>query len=261
MSLRFPAPSRRDFAAASLGVTVGLGFPRRTVARPAESPKQVILVALCGGLSHLDTLDLKPDAPAEIRGEFKPVSTAVPGLSICEHLPHLAKRMKDWALVRSLSHNENGHLPGVHRLLTGTTMPNKRGTDLDNVLSRRDWPCYAAGLNALRPRTDGIPNGVTLPHALIEGPLTWPGQHGGFLGPAHDPLLVTQDPNAPSFRMDAFSLPVGNDPARMAQRRIPPRPPRSRTGRRPELRRSSETGVRVARDGIGVQGVRNVAGA
>jgi len=86
-------------------------------------------------------------------------------------------------------------------------MPNQRGTDLDNVLSRRDWPCYAAGLNHLRPRTDGIPNGVTLPHSLIEGPLTWPGQHAGFLGAGHDPMLVTQDPNSPTFRMDMFALP------------------------------------------------------
>ncbi|HEV3449471.1 MAG TPA: DUF1501 domain-containing protein [Gemmataceae bacterium] len=98
-------------------------------------------------------------------------------------------------------------------------MPNQRNTDLDNVLSRRDWPCYAAGLNDVRPRHDGIPSGVTLPHSLIEGPLTWPGQHAGFLGPAHDPLLVTQDPNSPSFQMDAFRLPAGADGIRMEQRR------------------------------------------
>jgi len=87
------------------------------------------------------------------------------------------------------------------------------------VLSRRDWPSFAAGLNYLRPRHDGVPSGVTLPHALIEGPLTWPGQHAGFFGAAHDPLLVTQDPNAPTFRMDTFSLPAGTDRARMEQRR------------------------------------------
>lgn len=98
-------------------------------------------------------------------------------------------------------------------------MPNQRNTDLDNVLSRRDWPCYAAGLNFVRPRHDGVPSGVTLPHSLIEGPLTWPGQHAGLLGPGHDPLLVTQDPNSPDFRMEAFHLPPDNDPARMARRR------------------------------------------
>jgi hypothetical protein len=98
-------------------------------------------------------------------------------------------------------------------------MPNQRGSDLDNVLSRRDWPCYAAGLSYVRPRHDDVPSGVTLPHALIEGPLTWPGQHAGFLGAAHDPLLVTQDPNSPAFRMDTFRLAEGTDPARLDQRR------------------------------------------
>jgi hypothetical protein len=179
----------------------------------------VILVNLTGGMSHIDCLDMKPEAPAEIRGDFKPMETSVSGIQICEHLPMLAQRMKRFALVRSMAHRENGHLPGTHRLLTGATMPNQRGTDLDNVLSRRDWPCYGAGLNYLHPRHDGIPNGVTLPHSLIEGPLTWPGQHAGFLGPNHDPMLVTQDPNSPTFRMDAFALATGSDPSRVEARR------------------------------------------
>ena len=217
--------ARRDFLQVGAGAAVGLAIPRPGLARtPTNSTreskaKSVILVNLTGGLSHIDSLDMKPDAPAEIRGEFKPVATAVPGIQVCEHLPQLATRMRHWALVRSFSHGENGHLPGTHRLLTGATMPNQRQTDLDNVLSRRDWPCYAAGLNQLRPRRDGIPNGVTLPHALIEGPLTWPGQHAGFLGPSHDPMLVTQDPNSPTFRMDAFALPPDTDPARAELRR------------------------------------------
>ncbi|QJW94086.1 DUF1501 domain-containing protein [Frigoriglobus tundricola] len=216
---------RRDFLKVGAGTAVGLAIPRPGTARtptaggPEGKAKSVILVNLTGGPSHIDSLDMKPDAPAEVRGEFRPIATAVPGVRICEHLPQLSVRMKRWALVRSLSHGENGHLPGTHRLLTGATMPNQRGTDLDNVLSRRDWPCYGAALNALRPRRDGIPNGVTLPHALIEGPLTWPGQHGGFLGPGHDPMLVTQDPNSATFRMDDFSLPSGTDPARVEQRR------------------------------------------
>ena len=220
-----PPLSRRQFVTVGCGAAIGLGIPTATQPARADTktgerpPRSVILVNLTGGLSHIDALDMKPDAPAEIRGEFKPASTSVPGIQICEHLPRLGERMRHWALVRSLSHGENGHLPGTHRLLTGATMPNQRGTDLDNVLSRRDWPCYAAGLNHLRPRHDGIPNGVTLPHSLIEGPLTWPGQHAGFLGAHHDPMLVTQDPNSPTFRMDMFALPEGTDPKRVEQRR------------------------------------------
>ena len=216
--------ARRDFLRLNAGAAIGLAVPFRYAAPAAETratnkAKSVILVNLTGGLSHLDSIDMKPDAPAEIRGEFKPASTAIPGIQICEHLPKLAARMKHWALVRSLSHGENGHLPGTHRLLTGMTMPNQRGSDLDNVLSRRDWPCYAAALNHLRPRHDGVPNGVTLPHALIEGSLTWPGQHAGILGPNNDPMFVTQDPNSPNFRMDAFALPEGLDANRIDGRR------------------------------------------
>lgn len=216
---------RRDILRIGVSSAVGVGFPlsqlgaaERTTS-PRAPQRSVILVNLTGGLSHIDSLDMKPDAPAEIRGEFKPINTALAGVQVCEHLPILAANLKKWALVRSFSHGENGHLPGTHRLLTGSTMPNQRNTDLDNVLSRRDWPCYAAGLNFLRPRHDGIPSGVTLPHALIEGPLTWPGQHAGILGPTHDPMLVTQDPNNPNFRMDAFALPTGIDAERVTQRR------------------------------------------
>ena len=220
----FPSANRRAFLQVGASTALGLGWPELLACRAAAEdarprPKSVILVLLTGGASHIDTLDMKPEAPAEIRGEFKPMQTAVSGIQVCEHLPQLAARMREWALVRSLSHGENGHLPGTHRLLTGATMPNQRGSDLDNVLSRRDWPCYAAGLNYLRPRSDGVPNGVTVPHALIEGPLTWPGQHAGFLGPSHDPMLVTQDPNSPNFQMGAYNLPSGIDVERMDRRR------------------------------------------
>lgn len=219
--------TRRDLfsTVAAAGIGISVPFSRKVVAAEANlkasdsKAKSVILVNLTGGLSHIDSLDMKPDAPAEIRGEFQSAATAVTGIRICEHLPKLGARMRHWALVRSMSHGENGHLPGTHRLLTGSPMPNQRITDLDNILSRRDWPCYAAGLNYLQPRRDGVPNGVTLPHSLIEGPLTWPGQHGGFLGAAHDPMLVTQDPNSPSFRMDAFTLPDGTDPYRVTSRK------------------------------------------
>jgi hypothetical protein len=212
---------RRAFLQIGASSALGLSMvPSKVKSAPnSEKPKSVILVLLSGGLSHIDSLDPKPDAPAEIRGEFGTIKTTLPGIHFCEHLPLLANRMRHWALVRSMSHGENGHLPGVHRILTGATMPFQRNSDLDNVLSRRDWPCYAAGLNYLKPRNDGIPNGVTLPRSLIEGPLTWPGQHAGFLGQSHDPLLVMQDPSSPQFQMDQFALPADSDYRRMEERR------------------------------------------
>jgi hypothetical protein len=184
--------------------------------RQAGKAKSVVIVFLTGGPSHIDTFDLKPEAPAEIRGEFKSIATKIPGVTFCEHLPRFAARADKLAVVRSLSHPESNHLLATHRLLTGAAIP---GGKFDQVASRNDWPDYAAGLDALRPRHDGIPTGVNLPTFLVEGPLTWPGQHAGFLGPRHDPWQVRQDPNLPNFHVDALGLAAGLGAERLNQRR------------------------------------------
>src|SRR5262245_31828194 len=159
---------------------------------------------------------MKPDAPGEIRGDFKPIPTKTPGLQICEHLPLLASRSDKWSLVRSLAHQENNHLLASHQVLTGTAIP---GGKFDQIASRSDWPCYASALDYFQPRNDGVPTGVTLPNHLVEGPLVWPGQHAGFLGPAHDPWQINHDPNRPDFRVDALRLPVGFEVERLRDRR------------------------------------------
>jgi hypothetical protein len=100
-------------------------------------------------------------------------------------------------------------------VLTGAQQP---GAFFDKVASRDDWPCYAAGCDYLRPRNDGIPNGVNLPTFLLEGPLTWPGQHAGFLGPKHDPWQITGDPNHPDFRVDNLTLAAGINVDRLHDR-------------------------------------------
>ena len=158
----------------------------------------MILVFATGGMSHLDTFDLKPDAPEGIRGEFRPIATNVPGLSVGEHLtPPGASRMDRLAVVRTMSTlTRPNHLNATHRLLTGHGQP---GAFFDKIASRDDYPCYASGLDYVRPRSDGVPSGVTLPTHLMEGPLTWPGQHAGFLGPKHDPWHIKQDPSKPGL--------------------------------------------------------------
>lgn len=168
--------------------------------------KSVILIFLTGAPSHIDTFDMKPDAPPEIRGDFQSIATNVAGLQVCEHLPQLARRADKYAIVRSLAHRENNHLVATHHMLTGHPQP---GAFFDKVASRDDWPAYSSALNYLRPRSDGIPSGVNLPTFLVEGPLTWPGQHGGFLGPRHDPWQISRDPNAPDFRVDNLRLAPG----------------------------------------------------
>ncbi len=189
---------------------------RQTQGPTTRKPRSVILVFLTGAPSHLDLFDLKPEAPPEVRGEFKPIATNVPGIQIGEHLPRLAARADRYAIVRSLAHRDNNHLVATHHLLTGHPQP---GAFFDKVASRDDWPSYASALEYLRPRQDGVPSGVNLPTFLMQGPLTWPGQHAGFLGPRHDPWQITQDPNAAEFRVDNLSLAPGMEVDRLGDRR------------------------------------------
>jgi hypothetical protein len=179
----------------------------------------VIVILLSGGLGQHDSFDMKPEAPEGMRGEFKPVATAVPGIRMCEHLPGLAARAGKLAIVRSMSHPEGNHLVAVHHVLTGHASNPRGANDLDRVASRDDFPCYAAVLDHVRRRTDGVPSGVALPTRLVEGPLTWPGQDAGFLGPRHDPWQLRLDPNRPEARDDTLALPPGLDPGRLHRRR------------------------------------------
>jgi hypothetical protein len=207
-----------------LGVSLPSLLAQRAVAATTKpeggaaprKPKSIIIVFLTGAASHIDTFDMKPEAPPEVRGEFKPIRTSVPGLLVCEHLPRLAARASKYAIVRSLAHRENNHLVATHHVLTGYPQP---GAFFDKVASRDDWPCYSSALRYLRPRHDGIPTGVNLPMFLVEGPLTWPGQHAGFLGPKHDPWQITKDPNAADFRVESVRLAQGLEIDRLRDRR------------------------------------------
>ena len=182
--------------------------------------KSVLIVMLSGGPSQLDMLDPKPDAPAEVRGEFTTIPTTIPGVAVCEHLPRFAAQTDRWCIVRSMAHREHNHLLATHVALTGRPTPVPRGgSDLDRVETRNDFPNYAAALGYVRPRTDGIPSGVSLPNYMIEGPLTWPGQHAGFLGAKFDPWQIQGDPNDKNFRASALAMPTDMDLPRLQNRR------------------------------------------
>ena len=203
--------NRRELLQVGYSGLMGLGlsqFLSAAEAPMANRPKSVIVVFLTGAASHIDTFDPKPEAPVEIRGEFKPIATKVPGIQFSEHLPLLAARADKLAVVRSLAHRDDNHLGASHHAVTGTKQPNGR---FDKPLSRDDFPCYAAGKSYLSPPPAGIPAGVTLPTFLAEGPLVWPGQHGGFLGPKYDPWQINQDPNGSKFRVDNAQLMPGLD--------------------------------------------------
>lgn len=195
--------------------------PGTTTATPATPrAKSVLFVFLFGGPSHLDTFDPKPHAPAEYRGQFGTIGTPLAGVRLCEHLPRLAAAADKYALVRTLAANPafGDHRLAVHGLLGGIDeLP--AGATL--AASRRDWPCWGAVLEYLRPRGDGLPTSVVLPGEVVD-PATgaYPGQNGGFLGAKVDPFRFDRDPNRPDYRVDAsLSLTDGMSVSRLAAKR------------------------------------------
>ncbi len=182
--------------------------------------KRCILLFMWGGPSQLDTFDLKPDAPAEIRGEFKPVSTAVPGLQMCEHFQRMASLADRVSIIRSMTHDDVAHLSSAHTTLTGHLPPvNKSDAEPP---SDRDTPHLGCTLANFRKSADNLPSFVTLPwktlHPAAPGGVA-PGQTGGWLGHSADPFLITGDPSQPGWSVPALTLPDGIGSGRLAHRR------------------------------------------
>src|SRR5262249_29798544 len=154
--------------------------------------------------SHIDLYDLKPEAPAEIRGEFRPIATSVPGVQICEHLPELARVMDRVALVRSVSHGNASHLPASHWMMTGYQPPPATTTNLNPY-------CGAVAAKLRGANVGGMPAYVSIPRRqLLGGP--------AYLGPAFNPFTTESDPNSPKFAVRNLSFPQGIDAARLEQR-------------------------------------------
>jgi hypothetical protein len=150
-----------------------------------------------GGPSQLDTWDPKPDAPAEVRGEFQSIATSVPGLHISEHFPRLAQQAVKYAVIRSMTHDDPAHLSSVHHVLTGRHAPKVK-SDADPP-SRKDSPHVGSMLAYLRPTKRPLPAFVTMPwmvsHPAAPGGVA-PGQNAGWLGQAYDPFVVAMDPGS-----------------------------------------------------------------
>jgi hypothetical protein len=182
-----------------------------------QRAKSVVLVFLTGGGSHIDMFDPKPDSP-EVKGEFGVIPTAIPGVLFGELMPEMARRADQLAIVRSMSHGDNRHLSGSHNTLTGNVQTFRGDSNQDKSLNRGDYPCYGSAINYLRPRADGLPGHVTLPHPLVEGALVWPGQHAGFLGSKYDPFQLKDDPNREGFKVKGLSLIDGLTSGRLENR-------------------------------------------
>ena len=152
--------------------------------------KACILIFNYGGPSHLDILDLKPDAPREIRGEFKPAPTRVPGISITEHLPRLAKLANQYAIIRSVNHRDNDHAIGAYLALTGYSHPKNAILGIEPPASPQDLPSVGSLVSKLRPAERPVFSYITLGDLRHFGNNDSLGQNAGCLGRAFDPFTV-----------------------------------------------------------------------
>jgi hypothetical protein len=213
--------TRRDCLRVGLGGAFGLLGASLPAAgegpRGFGQAKSCIFVYLFGGPSHIDIWDMKPAAPAEIRGEFKPIDTNVPGMRITEHLPRLSRMADQYTLVRSLTHGDNSHGSAGHTIMTGFR-PRALGEVPPNA---DDFPHYGAVLAKFRPTPHAVAPFVQLPHIISTSTAVVPGQNAGFLGRALDPLRIDRPADgSPTFAPPLLSLPAKVSPQRLADRSL-----------------------------------------
>jgi Protein of unknown function (DUF1501) len=179
-------------------------------------PRSVILAFCPGAPSHIDTWDPKPDAPAQVRGEFSSIATKTPGLRVTEHLPGLAVLSDRFSLIRSMTHGEREHEPGSHAMLAG--LPKAPANASERANRSTDWPNLGSVFAYTRPAPPDLPTAVVLPTKLTFEGYSFPGQNAGFLGARYDPWHIEGDPNAPDFQPPSLDLPEGLSISRIGAR-------------------------------------------
>lgn len=246
MTLRHPQFTRRDMLQVGgvglLGLSLAdvLAMRATSQTQTQTTPKSVIYLFLSGGLAQQDSFDPKPNAPDNIRGEFAPIRTRIPGVLMSEHLPKLAERIDKWAMVRSLTHPSNDHSLGHHIMLTGRS---QAPIGFNPSMPRpADFPSITSIAGHLVPRRNGLPSAAVVPFNFIHhsGRII-PGQYAGELGHRHDPWLIQASHNCagygacpdcfdhqsrphehvgtPVFQPPVLRLPEGLDQGRLETRR------------------------------------------
>lgn len=214
----------------SLGL--GLGGYLAARARGGESratsagfgrAKSCIVFFCWGGMSQLETFDPKPEAPGDVRGSYKPIPTAVPGIFFGEFVPEFAKQAQRLAVVRSVHHQAAGHRNAAYWSLTGRRPAVEIANDEPIAPSRNDHPCLGSTVARFRSAPQGFPRFVASPHPLADrGILN--GQFAGFLGARYEPFIVAPKASrkyagvSPNAGIADLALPVDVDPARMRRR-------------------------------------------
>lgn len=170
--------------------------------------KSVVLIFLQGGPSHIDIWDPKPDAPSNIRGEFKPIKSNVPGIYLSEVMPQLAKQMDKATLIRSVSYTPAGlfnHTAAIYQMMTGYTPDRVSPSGQLEPPAPNDFPHAGSQIARLRPPEVPMLPFVLLPRPLQESNVVGKGGTAGFLGPAYDPYYFYQDPNR-EIKLDDLTL-------------------------------------------------------
>jgi hypothetical protein len=226
-----PVLDRRAFLVASGIGFCGLDLPAVLASnRPAaattrrHSARTTILLWLSGGASHIDTWDMKPNAPEEFRGEFRPARTSAPELLLCEHLPRLGQQAHHLAVVRSLGHYGRGtgdHHAGYYYNLTGREPdPSFRALLNDRHPRPSDWPFIGSVVAAKRPPHPYLPSLISLPQKPGFPQYTRPGQFAARLGNEYDAVYVLGDRTQPMrFTVPELTLQGDVTPGRLTARR------------------------------------------
>lgn len=214
--------TRRNMLQIGLGSSIagGITLPQllqcsaaeQSGAGSASKPQNdvsLIIVFLHGGLSTIDTLDLKPEAPAEFRGEFRPIASSVSGIEVCEHLPELAQAAQHFSLLRSFTHTNSSHGHADHYMLTGY---HPAAGFNSNLKPNNQRPAHGAIIARKKGPRGGVPPYVCLPsmHASC-GP--------AYLGSTCAPFVVDADPNTPGFQVPDLQPALAVDADRLDSRR------------------------------------------
>jgi hypothetical protein len=191
-----------------LGLSVSELFQLRAApgAANAQRARSCVFLFLFGGPSHIDLWDMKPDAPAEVRGEFRPKATVVPGMHLCEHLPLLARHTDKLCLLRSMTHHMNVHGPACSEVFSGREY---FGPPITDQATREDWPSLSSLVMRYGAGSGGLPPSVVLPWYLqFPGQAKRiAGQTGGRMGERFGAFLIQGDFARADFEIEGLALP------------------------------------------------------
>lgn len=172
------------------------------------SAKSIVMVFLQGGPSHLDIWDPKPEAPSNIRGEFKAIPTKVAGMQLGEHMPMMAEQAKRYTLIRSMSYTPSGlfnHTAAIYQMLTGYPPDKVSPSGQLEPPTPADFPTAGSHISKMMPLKEPVLPFVEMPRPLQESNVIGKGGAAGFLGKAYDPYRLYQDPNK-AIRLDDLTL-------------------------------------------------------